>query len=422
MTISRIFKISSMLLILSSLVFASFVFAKGQKEKESEETAEEAQILKMGFAFDLTGPGAEWFNPFAQALEMEIEETNKKGGIDVGGEKYLIKLIKEDTKFTAEGAKAAAEKLVYREKVKYIWGAGIIHTSMALQDVTLPNKVLNLSAGWGKEVLSGKEEPGQPATPYEYTIRIVAGSRQTTPGMWKWVKENYPNAKKVAHITIDTIASHYAVEEVALKLLPSLGFEPIHQEYYEPGMTDFYPLLSKILAKEPDVIQCTNSPPNEWSLIIKQSREMGYEGLFFREEMASADLFTIAGKENCEGLIGWDYPVFGDYAVPELLDFKKRFSDKYGKWIQYSLVPVRLYPPLIQAIQMAGDVDNVERVLELLTTETFNTYGQELRMGGGEYYGVPNMSATPLVITQVQNGEFVPVGTITIEDQLAPWD
>ena len=414
----KAFYIFVALIALSFFVIAPIAFAGGQKEETAGEKAEEAKILKMGFAFDLTGPGAEWFNPFAQALELEIEQTNKNGGINVGGDNYMIKLIKEDTKFTAEGAKAAAEKLVYREKVKYIWGAGIIHTSMALQDVTLPNKVLNLSAGWGKEVLSGKE--GSP--PYKYTIRIVAGSRQTTPGMWKWVRDNYPDAKRGAHITIDTIASHYAVEEVALEILPILGFEPIHQEYYETGMTDFYPILSKILAKNPDVIQCTNSPPNEWSLIIKQSREMGYKGLFLREEMASADLFTIAGQENCEGLVGWDYPVFGALAVPELLDFKKRFTEKYGKWIQYSLVPVRLYPPLIQAIEMAGDVDDVDRVLELLTTKKFTTYGQELMCGGGEYYGVPNMSATPLVITQVQNGEFIPVGTITNEDQLSPWE
>lgn len=401
------------------LLTASFLSAGGKQEAKA---ASGNEILKIGFAFDLTGPGAEWFVPFGNALEMEFDEINKKGGIEVAGKKYDLKLIKETTNFTAEGAKAAAEKLVYKDKVKIIWGAGILHTTMALQDVTMPNKVLNLSAGWGREVLSGKLVDGKIKNPYKYTIAIVATSYETTPGMWKWVKEKYPTYTRVADITINTEASHWAVEDVELKLLPELGFTPVIQEFYEVGLNDFYPILSKVLEKNPDVIHCSNSPPNEWSLIMKQAREMGFKGLFFREEMASSDIFKIAGKENVEGLVGWDFPVFGDLAVPEYLDFKKRYTERYGVWHQYSPVPIRMLPPLIEAMKIAGTVDDVDKIIATLTSRTWKSYGQEMMFGGAQYYGIPNMSATPLVVTQVQNGEFVPVGTISDEDQLKYWE
>jgi ABC-type branched-subunit amino acid transport system substrate-binding protein len=114
------------------------------------------EVLKLGFAMDLTGPGAEWFVPFANILEMEIDRINIEGGVEVAGKKYDLKLIKYTTNLTAEGAKAAAEKLIYQDGVKVMWGAGILDETMALQDVTMPNKVLNFSAGFGQETLSGK--------------------------------------------------------------------------------------------------------------------------------------------------------------------------------------------------------------------------------------------------------------------------
>ncbi len=399
------------------LLSATVAFAGGSQEAKGKGH----EILKLGFAMDLTGPGAEWFVPFANALEMEFDKINSEGGVAIGGKVYDLKLIKETTNFTAEGGKAAAEKLVYKDKVKILWGAGILHDTVAVQDVTMPNKVINFSAGWGREVLTGKLQDGKVVNPYKYTLAVCATSYETTPGLWKWVRQNYPDHKRVAHITINTEASHWCVEDVALKLLPQMGFVPVIEEYYEVGLNDFYAILTKILAQKPDIIHCTNSPPNEWSLIIKQAREMGFKGLFFREEMASADIFKIAGKENVEGLIGWDFPAFGGLAVPEYLDFKERYTKRYGVWHMYSPIPIRILPPLLAAMKEVGSVDDTDKIMKVLTSKSWDTYGQKMDFGGAGYYGVPNMTATPLMITQVRGGDFVSVGTISNEDQLKYW-
>jgi branched-chain amino acid transport system substrate-binding protein len=416
--------------ILSLLLLLSFFTAcapAAPAETTVQETAPTAttpmknEVLKIGFAMDMTGPGAEWFVPFGNILEMEIARINQEGGIEVAGKKYDLQLVKETTNLTPEGARAAAEKLMYQDGIKIMWGAGILDETMGLQDVTMPNKVLNLTAGWGQEILSGALVDGKIVNPYNYTIAIIASSRESTPGLWRYVSENYPTFTRVADITIDTVASHWGFDEVESKILPEYGLTSVIQEFYEPGITDFYSILTRVLKENPDIIHCSNSPPNEWSLIMKQAREMGFEGLFVREEMISQNEIDMTGAENIEGLIGWDFPAYGDTALPEYKDLVTRYTAMYGRWDAFAPVGVRMLPVLINAMQEASTVDDTEKIIQTLISHSWQSYGQEMVFCGMPYYGLDHYSITPLSIVQVQNGQVVPVGTISNADQCEFW-
>lgn len=392
------------------------------QENPTVATAEvKNEVLKIGFAMDMTGPGAEWFVPFSNILEMEFARINKEGGIEVAGKKYDLQLIKETTNLTPEGARAAAEKLMYQDGVKIMWGAGILDETMGLQDVTMPNKVLNLTAGWGQGILSGELVDGKIVNPYKYTIAIIASSRESTPGLWRYIAENYPDKKRVADITINTVASHWGFDEVESKILSVYGFESVIQEFYEPGLMDFYSILTRVLQENPDIIHCSNSPPNEWSLIMKQAREMGFEGLFVREEMISQNEIDMTGSENIEGLIGWDFPAYGDTALSEYKDLVNRYTEKYGRWDAFAPVGIRMLPALIGAMQEAETVEDTEKIIQTLVSHSWQSYGQEMVFCGEEYYGLNHYSITPLTIVQVQNGKVVPVGNISNEDQCEFW-
>ncbi len=396
----------SMIIVVIALIMGGFLWKEAQ--------AKEPRILKLGFAKALTGPAADWFIPMLNGLELGADRINSKGGVEIGGDKYLIKFIKENTHFTSDGAKAAAEKLVYRHKVKYIWGAGVSHTTLPLQDVTKPNKVININSAWEKLALSGKKEP------YKYTFKALATPHESIRGMWRYIKKAYPHVKRVAIIVPETLSSHYGtrLEEI---LLPTIDLDLVFTEYFEWGMKDFYPILSRALATRPDVIQSTDAPPSAWGLIIKQAREMGYKGLFMQEIPTSGELFNIAGKENCEGLITYDFLTYGPNATPEYKDFRRKFEKKYGKWWPLAPTHAQMLGPLLKAMQIAGTVEDTDKVLEILTSRTFKSFGLEGRTGGVEYYGVPNMWAAPLLISEVKGGEFRAVDVISVEEQLYPW-
>jgi len=405
------------------LILFAIVFAVGSTVGAEEKH----ETLKIGFCFDITAMGAEWFLPGKQALQMEFERINENGGVKIGDKIYDLELISETTNFTAEGAKAGAEKLVYKDKVKFMWGAGIMHTTMALQDVTMPNKIINFSQGFGRECLTGPMVDGQIVDPYpyKYTIMLISTSYEATPAMWRWVRGNYPDYKRVGALNINTTAAHWCTGEIAKRVLPIFGFEMVYEEYFDQGITDFYPLLTKLLAQNPDIIHAPNLGPTDWALLMKQAREMGFkgEGLFLLENPPTPGLIEIAGgKENVEGLINWNWPTDGEDAVPELVDFKNRYTEKYGQWVPAAMIPVRALPPLLEVLKILGTVDDSDKIMELLTSRRWESYGQEIAFGGEEYYGVPNMLVYPLDIIQMRDGVFEKVGVISIEDQLDFWE
>ena len=100
-TIFSIFLISILLIFtLSNLVIAQ----------------EKHEILKVGFAFDITSMGAEWFLPELKAMNMEFERINESGGVKIGDKIYDLQLLEETTDFTAEGARAAREIKAQRQE------------------------------------------------------------------------------------------------------------------------------------------------------------------------------------------------------------------------------------------------------------------------------------------------------------------
>ena len=107
-----------------------------------------AKTLKIGVIHSLSGFGSEVEMVMRNGEVLCQDWINEKGGITIGGEKYLIELIVEDQKGNVDGAVAAATKLVERDKVKFIIGQMVPDMTIAASSVTEPAKVLR-SLAWG---------------------------------------------------------------------------------------------------------------------------------------------------------------------------------------------------------------------------------------------------------------------------------
>lgn len=78
--------------------------------------------LKIGLNAELTGNVPKVGEHAQVAAEMFVEEVNAAGGVEVGGESYELELIVEDNNGTAEGATAAATKLITQDEVLVVVG------------------------------------------------------------------------------------------------------------------------------------------------------------------------------------------------------------------------------------------------------------------------------------------------------------
>ena len=133
--------------------------------------AAEPEILKIGNMGAFSGKYALWGIPMSRGVELMADKINAEGGIKVGGKVYHIKLIPADTKTTVEGAVAQANKLIFNDKVKFIFGPTMSSGALAFQPITRKNKVILMPWCYTPKVL-GSDKP--------YTFRLYPVGGQSS--------------------------------------------------------------------------------------------------------------------------------------------------------------------------------------------------------------------------------------------------
>ena len=357
------------------------------------------KTLTIGLLGPLSGGAASYGVELQRGAEMRTDEINKAGGLKVGGDVYKIKLVAYDHKAQAAEAATATNKLVFQDKVKYIIGNAVGATCNAAQTITEPNKVMFGFVCWGTANLA----PEKP-----YSFRSMLSQWELAEPFYRWVKENHPRVKRVAVISPND-TSGKDTNTAVVKALKVLAFEVTADEYYERGTKDFYPVLTKLLAQKPDMIDVAAAPAGEAGLILKQAMELGFKGA--KGWTAGTNPFTIigvAGREAAEGV--WS-PANINVKSEHVNSAVRKFGEAYEK--RYGEVPgviavanFAAFDVFTQAMQRAGSVET-DRVLEVLTKERFETVWGPLVIGGKETYGIDRQFLYPLVISEVREGKIV---------------
>jgi branched-chain amino acid transport system substrate-binding protein len=362
------------------------------------------KTLAIGVLGPLSGGAASYGVELVRGAEMKVDEINKAGGLKVGNDVYRIRLVSYDHKAQAADAATATNRLVFQDKVRYIIGNAVGATCNAAQTITEPNKVMFSFVCWGTNNLA----PDKP-----YSFRAMLSQWELTEPFYSWVKEHHPKIKRVAAISPND-TSGKDTNTAVVKALKTLGFEVVGDEYYERGTKDFYPVLTKILAQKPDMLDVAAAPAGEAGLILKQAMELGFKGA--KGWTAGTNPFTIigvAGREAAEGL--WspaNINVKGDHVSPAVRRFGEAYEKRYGE--VPGVIAVANYAAFdvfTQAMQKAGSIDT-DKVLAVLTRERFETVWGPLALGGKETYGIDRQFLYPLVISEVRGGQVVDVAQV----------
>lgn len=382
---------------LAILAFAAVLSGGGAVQAEDK-------TLTIGLLGPLSGGAASYGVELMRGAELRVEEINKGGGLKVGADAYRIKLVSYDHKAQAADTATATNKLIFQDKVKYIIGNAVGATCNAAQTITEPNKVMFAFVCWGTNNLA----PEKP-----YSFRSMLSQWELAEPFYRWVKENHPTIKRVAAISPND-TSGKDTNTAVVKALKALGFEVAADEYYERGTKDFYPVLTKILAQKPDMIDVAAAPPGEAGLILKQAMELGFKGA--KGWTAGINPFTIisvAGPEAAEGV--WspaNINVKGDHVSAAVRKFGETYEKRYGEVPgAIAVANYAAFDVFTQAMQKAGSIDT-DRVLAVLTKEQFQTVWGPLALGGKETYGIDRQFLYPLVISEVRQGKVVDIAQV----------
>ncbi len=262
--------------------------------------------IKIGGIYGLTGPLAGLGEQFKDGAIFAVEEINNEGGIK--GKK--LSLILEDDQSDVKTAVSAFSKLADVERVKFFSSFGSA-VSLALKPLAEEKKVI-LFADAAHPKLT------------ENANFILRHSNIADSDAKVLVEEaKKKNPKNVGIIYLNDDWGLVFNQEFRRLLLDSNPAIQLTSESYLPAATDFRTQLTKILANKPDMVIVASFGPAS-GLIIKQLKELGYEGDIFVN--IGFSLTPDAQKIAGEAAKGIYYQTMEGFST-----FDSAYMQKYGK-------------------------------------------------------------------------------------------
>lgn len=349
----------------------------------------ESKILKLGVINPLTGPAAAWGLNTKCTMESLEKFFNDRGGITVKGQNYKIQMISADDKYTVAGGRAAAEKLLYTDKVDFLVGSFGAEPISGWAPLSTKEKKLAVIGGptWN------------PKPEWPYLFRVSTSDEERSEALCSLMREKF-HCKSVLYIFTDDLVGKLA-KEGALKNEKKRGLVIKDFVLVPPGTKDFYPFLSKALKSNPDYLHL-KVPPGSAALIVKQSRELGYKGRIGYPTSMPGDLEKwqdIAGVETSKGFVGImvSPEENSPLGVEQEKYYEKQCPNMRTTDMAYSMGP----HILLMAIEKAQSLDS-DAILKVLRTMEFRSFHKiPLRASGEKTYGLKNHMTVPVPYSEI---------------------
>ena len=354
--------------------------------------------LTLGMIAVMSGPAAQWGLAFRGAAEFGAAEANHNGGLQVGAEKCKVSVVAIDSKYTAEGAAAAANSMV-SQGIKFIIGPVGSPEMTGLKPIANRNGLLVMGNGYAKDAI-GPQWP--------LVFHSGPGPSGWADPIVRVAKAKFGMKKVVLIAPNDQGGTDIAsVDAVAYK---KNGIEAI-EEYYQRGTTNFAPIITRILNARPDAVDTASSPPGDAGVIIKQLRQAGFEGPIGRlGGPGMSEIVRVAGGYDVVKNFYWYEPVFVDEKVRAILEEHKKLLkvDPPENHISYFQM-VSATRMVMKAITKAGTISDTKKVAEAL--RSLPVEDPNLGMGlwiGQESFGINQELSFPFGIGLILDGKLQP--------------
>jgi len=374
-----------------------------------------AKVLTIGEIDAMTGMFADIMKYVPEGVNLAKEYINSKGGISVGGEKYMIEIELRDSKSTPEGATAAANELVFDKKVKFITGSSPAFLSTAIDAVTEPAGVLYIAP-----YQNGMKTEMGTQYPLKFVGSCCSYSGQATA--LAYLKQKYPDVKTVAYILVDDgqIADNDpVVRATASKLGLTIQGDIVG---YAPGTTDFTPVAQKAIALNADAIMLGNGVTAWLAMILKSVCGLGYtKPVFSCSYPTLGDVVKIAGND-ANGFFGNSIPSDATLSgLPQITkDVIKMATEKYGELNTMHVQGFQAVYSLVQAIEAANSLDPKVVAAKWEKMDKIDTIFGEGKMGGLQTFGVNHNVYFKVPISVINNGKLELGGWIALDQARMP--
>jgi len=361
------------------------------------------ETVKIGFLAPLTGEVAAWGLPGLYGCEIWAEKVNAAGGINVGGKAHKVEFVSYDNEYAPDKSRTGAQKLINEDGVKFI---------MMLGGDTMPpvQEIANRSKMLVSTLLPSDLTPDTPylIAPCEvHPIYNVTGV--------DWLKENKPDLKTAVICAQDDALGRPSVATYQAAFDAS-GIEVVDDPlFFDISTTDFAPVMTSLLAKNPDVLCLDTCYSDFVHPLMEQAFLQGYKGQIIS---CTADFYDQiiekTSKEFVEGMI-FQFPDFDD---PALNDSRVNFTDPNtffqiynkrwpGEWGAVSWEYASIMDLWKNAAEKAGSVEPMDVLAAMKDGGTgLHAFG-EAKWWGKELFGIDNALVGNWPVVAIENGKAV---------------
>lgn len=356
--------------------------------------AQEAKVLRLGSIGTLSGPNASMGKEGLAGLQYGVKQINAAGGVKIGGETYTLELINIDDQSKPELAVAAAEKLINESHVPVIFGPPASTTTLAI--LPTAEKAMTLVMTFIAAA------PNIISPEYSYSFRNTINSlHDVNPSVDFLVKEK--GVKTLAYLGRNDDWGRSAGKALAARV-KDLGVQEVVEEYFDPGTTDFYSLLTKVRAANPDAVMAS-AIIEDGVPLIKQYRELQMKPMFLCLGViwASPNFIKAAGAA-ADGA----YVATGAQTAdtPEIRAFNDSFKQVMGAQSQsFDKTGYDALTLVLQAMKNAGSTD-ATKTRDAMRTLTYKGILQEYKFAGS------GQSEVVVNVNQIKEGHITVINSL----------
>ncbi|MEI7741303.1 MAG: ABC transporter substrate-binding protein [bacterium] len=247
------------------------------------------EAVRFGGIVPLTGTRSAYGVPLQRAAQLAVDEINKKGGLF--GEQ--IQIFWEDGKCLPAAAKAAAEKLVTKAKVQFIFGGVCSNETLAAAPITEAGKVVLISpASTAAEITSSGQYVFR-LTQSDTLVGSVAANYAFTNLGYKKVAIVRENTSYITGIATSFINS-----------FKGLHGEVVYDQKYNTGARGSAAFITEALKANPDVIYLLPDSPTQGLQQLEKLKTAKNTIPIIVDEVLLDGALVTADPEIFEGVIG----------------------------------------------------------------------------------------------------------------------
>lgn len=382
--------------------------------------AEDCEDLVLGSAISLTGKYATNGVHAKNGYEFAIQKIKENGGVMIGEKCYNFSVIYYDDESKGDRGATLAERLINQDKVQYFLGPYSSGLTKAIAPVTEKYQIPMVEAEGASRSLFNKG--------YKYLFAVLSTSEQylasaITLAAEKAEESGMATSDVKVAVAVENDPFSLDIRAGVMEDAARYDMQIVVDEQLPRDLSDMSAILTKVKLVKPDVLIVSGHSKGAATAVRQIEEQNVNVPMIAITHCEAADVVGNFGDAANDILcstqwaetLTYEDPIFGSAANYEQ-EFKAAFPEYAEKTVPYQTAQASAAVYVFKdAFERAGTLDK-EAVRDAIAATDLSTFYGQIK-----FSEAGNNIAKPMVLRQIQNGEYNVVAPSAFASHALNW-